>query len=83
MNAGREEAPRMEASSHREEKITGWLQHPNRLQPTSELITLKSVTEENAHLPRVEAEFQGGPHCTQRQMSHLQRKPLNGMNQRW
>lgn len=54
----------MEASSHREEKITRRLQHLNRLEPTSELITLESVTGENAHLPRVEAEFQGGPHRT-------------------
>lgn len=61
MNAGRQDAPGMEASSHKEEKITGRIQHPNRLEPTSELITLASITGENAHPPRVEAEFRGGP----------------------
>lgn len=73
VNTGREEeAPQMEVSSHREEKITGRIQHPNRLEPTSELIALESVTRDNAHPPSVEAELRWGPLRKPRQMSHLE-----------
>lgn len=72
MNAEREDAPWMEASSHREGKITGRIQHLNRLEPTSERITPESVTGDSAPstcgsgAPR-------GPHGSQkRQMSHLE-----------
>lgn len=50
----------------------------NGLEPTSELIALERA---HAHPPRAEAEFRGGPNRTQRrQMSHLEREPLSGMN---
>lgn len=51
----------MEANSHREEKNHRAEQHLNRLEPTSELITLESITGEDAHPPHVEVEFRGGP----------------------